>query len=93
MSQKHRICDDVKRHQAIWRCSHCGRWIPYDGGFSDRENRNDDCASVLMFCDEEHADAFHAPKAPKSDPFMAELNASLRADHNRNVLRHERGYS
>lgn len=93
MHKKHKVSDDTKLHRATWRCAHCGRYIEYDEGFSDREDRNDDCSSVLMFCGETHADAFHAPKTPKPDPFMAELNASLRADHDRNLVSHERRFA
>jgi hypothetical protein len=45
------------------RCPYCARFVPADAdGYYDRENREDECSPVLIFCSEEHAEKFHARK-------------------------------
>lgn len=80
MHKKHRISEDTKRHRATWRCAHCGRFIEYDEGFADREDRGDDCSSVLMFCNEAHADAFHGGK-PVLDEMECRILRRVRSGH------------
>lgn len=55
------LSDQTLRDRENYRCAHCGKFIAHDtDGFFDREDRESDSSPVLVFCDERHADAYHA---------------------------------
>jgi hypothetical protein len=53
------------------KCPNCGRFVSLEDGFYDREDREDECARMLAFCDEQCADKWH--------PRRAKRNADIRA--------------
>ena len=58
-----KISDETERNRENYRCAHCGRFGKYDSeGFYDREDRDDESSSVIVFCNERHADAYHHRK-------------------------------
>jgi hypothetical protein len=60
MHTKRKVSDDAKRTRETYRCAFCGKFIRYEtDGFFDREDRMDESSSVLVFCNEAHADANH----------------------------------
>ena len=40
------------------KCPTCGRFASPEYGFYDREEPEDECSLVVVFCDEQCADAF-----------------------------------
>jgi endogenous inhibitor of DNA gyrase (YacG/DUF329 family) len=53
-----------------YRCAHCGKWTGRDDEpFYSLEDMRDDCAPVLPFCSEAHADAYHTKRGtPLTQP-------------------------
>ena len=50
----------ITREQSIYRCSYCKKFIPFQSeGFFDLEDRSDEFSSILVFCNEDHADKAH----------------------------------
>ena len=63
MSTKRHINEDAERARETYRCAQCGRFIAHDiDGYFDREDRADESSSVIVFCNEAHADRYHARK-------------------------------
>lgn len=58
---KRKISEETARDRETYRCAQCGKFIEHEtDGFFDREDRANDCSTVLLFCNEAHADKFHA---------------------------------
>ena len=61
MKTKRTFSEETERDRETYRCSHCGKFIAHEtDGFFDRENREDESSSVLVFCNESHADRYHS---------------------------------
>ena len=58
-----KISEETERNRESYRCAFCGRFGKNQSdGFYDREDRADEGSSVLVFCNEAHAEAYHARK-------------------------------
>jgi hypothetical protein len=60
MAQKRKLSDEAEREREVYRCAFCGKFTGRDTEpFYGLEDRSNDCAPVVPFCNEAHEEANH----------------------------------